>query len=193
MHMSKSLVPLLNRRGGRHILGLVATYVARCWTGDDVEIFFQNGLWVRRVGQYYFPDGLRCKNSLSRALRWRGGAEWYLSNAEDYWFRHYRPKKGDVILDIGAGHGEDTFAFSQAVGGEGSVIAIEAHPLSFRILHELCRLNGFSNTILLQAAVMDKVGTVSIVEANAWNFHSIDQKTSTLHWQGHSSITMHGK
>jgi len=47
--------------------------------------------------------------------------ERYLRDARDYWFHVYRPREGDVIVDIGAGRGEDVYAFSLGVGPKISV------------------------------------------------------------------------
>jgi len=40
-------------------------------------------------------------------------------------FHYFQPKKGDIVIDVGAGRGEDTLAFSQSVGKSGQVIAVE--------------------------------------------------------------------
>src|SRR5262245_5196542 len=65
-----------------------------------------------------------------------------LRDASDYWFHLYKPQAGDIIVDIGAGRGEDVYAFSQAVGETGHVIAVEPHPESFSILRRFCELHG---------------------------------------------------
>jgi tRNA G46 methylase TrmB len=74
------------------------------------------------------------------------------------------PQRGDVVIDVGAGRGEDTLTFSRAVGRTGRVIAIEAHPLSFKILQRFCLLNELSNVTLLPFVLLDKPGTVRLVE-----------------------------
>ena len=43
-----------------------------------------------------------------------------------------------AILDIGAGVGEDTLAFSKDVGPGGRVLSVEAHPGTFRMLEKTC-------------------------------------------------------
>jgi FkbM family methyltransferase len=134
-------------------------------TGPGVEIAYVNGLWTRQVGTNYFPDGLRFEYGYADFDAWKRQAEIYASDTSDYWFQHYRPQEGDVIIDVGAGHGEDTLTFSRAVGSTGRVIAIEAHPLSFAILKEFCRLNRLANVRPLQLALMDRPGTVRMAES----------------------------
>jgi len=174
MLLRRNIVQLLDRPGGRFILGMIATYLSRRYTGPYVEVFY-DGLWVNRVGPYYFPYGRRFNSYRSSFRRWKNQAKRYLSNAEEMWFRHYRPREGDVVIDIGAGQGEDILAFSQAVGKTGRVIAIEAHPLSFEILESFCCLNRLTNTTPLPVAVMEKSGTVSMDESEMWEANAVNQ------------------
>ena len=173
MLFSENFVKLLDRFGCRTVLGRAATRYAKRQTGIDVEIFFQNGLWTHRVEQHYFPDSVKFEYSHTNFSSWKFQAETYLLNAKDFWLRNCSLNEGDLVIDVGAGHGEDTFAFSQAVGETGHVIAIEAHPLSFRILKEFCILNGLTNITLLHTAIMDKSGLISITESDKWYSNSI--------------------
>jgi FkbM family methyltransferase len=80
-----------------------------------------------------------------------------------------------VIVDVGAGRGEDTLTFSRAVGRTGRVIAVEAHPLTFAILKNLCVLNGLTNVTAVQLALMDKPGSVQIVDSeSSWMENTIE-------------------
>jgi FkbM family methyltransferase len=98
----------------------------------------------------------------------------YVGWANEFWLRHYQPKEGDVIVDIGAGRGEDTLAFSRGVGNSGRVLAIEAHPPSFALLKRFCSLNGIANVTALHLALMDKPGTVRIKESESiWSENAI--------------------
>jgi FkbM family methyltransferase len=169
------LVRLLDRPGGRGILGRLATSIIRRNSGEDLEVRYLNGLWTRRVGSHFLPDGRKFEYRYEDFSAWKGQFDRYLSDAEDYWFQHYHPNEGDVIVDVGAGRGEDTFAFSRAVGKTGRVIAVEAHPLSFAILRSFCRLNGLTNVTPLHLALMDKPGVVRITESKwSWLENAID-------------------
>lgn len=92
----------------------------------------------------------------------------YLRDADDYWFHVYKPRPGDVIVDIGAGRGEDVYAFSRAVGPEGHVWAIEAHPESFRLLTEFCRENDLQNVTPLNYACVDKPASLQVETMQVW-------------------------
>ena len=162
----RALIRLLDRPGGRFLLGKIATKFLQRMSGPGVEIAYVGGLWTRRVGTDYFPDGLRFEYSYADFDAWKRQAEIYASDTRDYWFQHYGPHEGDVIIDVGAGRGEDTLTFSRAVGNTGRVIAIEAHPLSFAILKEFCRLNRLANVRPLKLALMDRPGTVRLAESD---------------------------
>jgi FkbM family methyltransferase len=79
---------------------------------------------------------------------------------ERLWFRHYHPVAGDVILDVGAGIGEDTIILSHAVTPSGRVIAIEPCPRVFRCLQKTVRLNGLTNVVVISCAVHSRDGVV---------------------------------
>lgn len=82
--------------------------------------------------------------------------------AERLWFHHYRPTAGDVIVDAGAGIGEDTIVFSRRLTPSGRVIAIEAHPRVYRCLEKTVRLNGLTNVTALRCALHSTDGELVI-------------------------------
>jgi FkbM family methyltransferase len=179
----KALIQLLDRPGGRFLLGRIATTAARRLVRGDVEIAYLEGMWTRRVGRDFLPDGSRFDYAYSDFEGWKRQMEMFASDTKDFWLQHYRPQEGDVVVDVGAGRGEDTLTFSRAVGAKGRVIAIEAHPASFAILQNFCRLNGLTNVTPVQIALMDKPGTVGMSESeSSWTENAIehDEGPSTI-------------
>lgn len=167
MSIRRSVVALLDRPGGRTILGQLGTRYARWLTGADVEAYYDD-FWFHRVGSHVFPDGPQFRHQRDAIERWSTQPSRYLNNAHDFWFRHSPPVEGEAVIDIGAGQGEDVLAFSQAVGKTGRVIAIEANPFSFDILQRFCRVNGFDNVTNLNTATMDQPGSVTIEHLDNW-------------------------
>jgi FkbM family methyltransferase len=166
----------------RASLARQATELARAaMPGVDVEVFW-DGMWIRRVGPDYFPD-----SDMFRAApnweRWAGQARKHLREAEDYWFHLYKPQAGDTIVDIGAGRGEDVFAFSRAVGPAGRVWAIEPHPVSFAALRRLCELNGLANVTALNCACMNRAADLQIETLPVWesNYVRAGQPSASSH------------
>jgi FkbM family methyltransferase len=164
------LVQLLDRPGGRFFLGMLKTWLERRHTGTDIRFSYYNGIWVHRIGLYGYPDGPKLSNYNRHSADL---ADQYLANAKEFWFKYYRPQKGDVIFDVGAGRGEDTLAFSREVKETGRVIAIEGNPGSFEILKYFCDLNRLTNVTLLQVAVMDKPGIVSMTLSEDWQENGV--------------------
>ena len=167
MSIRRNALALLDRPGGRTILGKLATLYARRMSSADVETYY-DGAWIHRVGSQFFPDGPRFQHDRDSLVRWKDEPARYLENAHDFWFRHLPPVEGEVVVDVGAGHGEDVIAFSQAVGKTGRVLAVEAHPASFEILRRFCALNRLDNVTCLHAAMMDRPGTVTFSDDGSW-------------------------
>jgi FkbM family methyltransferase len=91
--------------------------------------------------------------------------EMYVSMAvphEDDILKHFNPKKGDVVIDIGAAFGLYTISSSKQVGPNGKVIAIEAQHDCFEMLNRNTKLNRLTNITTLNYAVYSKETKVKI-------------------------------
>ncbi|HUE43398.1 MAG TPA: FkbM family methyltransferase [Candidatus Sulfotelmatobacter sp.] len=169
------MIQLLDRPGGRHLLGAVATQYFRKIAREEVAVAYIDGMWTRKVGRDFLPDGPRFQYRYDDFDRWKYQIAEYESAAREFWLRHYSPKNGDTILDVGAGRGEDTIAFSRAVGATGRIVAIEAHPTSFAILKNFCSLNRLRNVTVIERAMMDKPGIVHMTESqSSWTENTIE-------------------
>lgn len=114
--------------------------------------------------------------------------------------RHSELNSGDKVLVAGAGMGSEIWYFSQKVGRQGLVIAIEPDADAFRRLSKLVELLPFDNVKILKCAVTDKVGTAvlyapdsttvsnTIVKVSDSNFQSQTIETKTIE----SICKMHG-
>jgi len=92
------------------------------------------------------------------------------STVNDLWCYDYVLKQGDTVVDVGAGIGDDVVVFSKLVGKNGHVIALEAHPHTFRCLLKTIAANQLENVTALNFAVSDQGGEVCI--SNEENFLS---------------------
>jgi FkbM family methyltransferase len=145
-----------------------ATQLARAaLPGVDIEVLWDD-MWIRRVGPDYFPDPDMFSTAEPNWQRYAGQAAKHIRDADDYWFHVYKPQAGDLIVDIGAGRGEDVFAFSRAVGPTGRVIAIEPHPVSFASLQKFCLLNRLDNVTALNYACLDAPAELQIETLPVW-------------------------
>ena len=147
--------------------------------GVDIEVLWDE-MWIRRVGPHFFPDP-EMFAAEPKWERWRDQAAKHLRDADDYWFYLYKPQAGgEVIVDIGAGRGEDVFAFARIAT---QVIAIEPHPVSFRALKKFCEWNSLGNVCALNLACMDHPGELQIETLPVWesNYLREGPPTPTSH------------
>jgi FkbM family methyltransferase len=82
----------------------------------------------------------------------------------EYWCRFYTPREGDVVVDVGAGIGDDALVFSRLVGPTGRVIAIEAQPSTFHCLQETVSRSRLDNVTPVPNAIADRDGEVLITD-----------------------------
>ena len=62
-------------------------------------------------------------------------------------FSKYIPKKNDVILEFGAGIGNETLVMSKLIGPGGKIISLEPHPRVFDYLLKTISFNKLRNVI----------------------------------------------
>lgn len=179
MWIAEARAAELDSAGSQAELAAEATRLLRAAAGADIEIVFEDGLWMHRAGALWFPDGPEFGYADGCWAKWPERAAKFRRDAADYWFHVYQPRLGDVIVDIGAGRGEDVFAFSEAVGPEGTVWALEAHPGSFRLLERFCRKNGLTNVRLLNCAAMDRRGRLRVETLPVWESNFVHDGPAT--------------
>jgi FkbM family methyltransferase len=166
-----ALKRILDRPGGRLLLGLLMSFRLTVKLRRFTLVWWEEGTWVHR---------------------WRGAAipnpvvgaapppETLTAEARDIFLYGYVPQPGNIVFDVGAGIGETSLLFSWLVGNSGRVVAIEAHPQTFERLQHLCRLNRLDNVTPLHLAASDREGEVSISDDD-------DYITNTILRQGGST------
>ena len=162
MTARRAFIRTLDRPGGRWVLSALATWYARKKTGRDIAVWYDD-LWIRSLKpQIHVADTPSFEYFANDLLTFPALTQRIFEAPRDYWFYSYTPSSGDLIVDVGAGVGFDALLFSHAVGASGRVIAIEAHPKTFRSLQKFCELNQLTNTTCLQLAVVDRERDVYI-------------------------------
>ena len=74
--------------------------------------------------------------------------------------KYFKPKPGDIVVDVGAYIGTYTLMAAKRVKQKGLVIAIEPDPENFRLLLLNLSLNGIRNVIPIRVAVADVNGNI---------------------------------
>lgn len=146
---------LLKRRWLRPLLAPVASRLARRKGNGVQRIFCDDGIWMHQTSNGYFAY---------REVYVRLDLEQLDAFARSVFFWGDRPRAGDVIVDVGAGVGEEALTFSRAVGERGRVISIEAHPETFRCLQKLVQYNRLGNVTAIQQAVSEPSCELAAIE-----------------------------
>lgn len=76
----------------------------------------------------------------------------------------YIPKEGDVIINVGAGIGEEVNFFREKIEENGQLHNIEASPANYKKLELLCQKNNYFNCINHNCAISDSNGEMWIEE-----------------------------
>jgi FkbM family methyltransferase len=150
-------------------LGFLATHLARSQGKGVRKIFPDAGLWVHETEFGYFAYQQPYIRLDLRQLD---------EIARRNFFWRYTPKNGDVVIDVGAGVGEEAMTFSRAVGADGKLVCIEAHPMTYACLEALIRYNQLRNVIAIHCAVTDSSRAHAVIE------DSVDYLANRV---GHSS------
>src|SRR5690349_5658187 len=107
-------------------------------------LFKKNGLrldYFESVDDKFFIYGVDKKYFPSEKLNWYMHFGMLRATCEDICLYDYKAKPGDVIVDVGAGLGEEAIVLSEKVGKTGKIYSIEANPSVFKILKKVVELN----------------------------------------------------
>lgn len=178
MSVSDRVKSVLDQEPMRLVLAPIASLLARTRNKGVKRIFHDGEVWMHETSKGYFAyhhpfvrlDMGELHDSAERNFLWR-----------------YQPRPGDVIIDIGAGVGEETLSFSRAVGSRGKVVCIEAHPRTFRCLEKLVRYNQLVNVTCVHRAVAD-VGGDSVLIADSDTY--VGNRLSSTQGASVQTITM---
>lgn len=106
----------------------------------------RDGLWIHQQGDVmFFAPSLHTPT-----------LETITQLVDDQWCHGISLAEGDVVVDVGAGVGDETLVFSRRVGSTGRVIAIEAHPKTADCLERTVAFNRLENVSIFHEAACDK-------------------------------------
>lgn len=77
-----------------------------------------------------------------------------------------KPKKDQIIIDVGANVGYYTLNLSKKIGHNGKIISIEPDPQTFKILKKNCELNRLTNVELHNYAISDHDGLMNLFQSS---------------------------
>jgi FkbM family methyltransferase len=94
--------------------------------------------------------------------------------------KDYKPNKGDLVIDLGAGVGTETLFLYEHVGPEGIIYSIEASPDSYRKLNALCLRNRITNSVNCNVAISNFTGKIWIEETEKFEVNQVNLEKKGL-------------
>lgn len=153
----KSSLKLLQNARWKYVLALAATAGLTAKRLSPTVIYpDSDGDWVNRQRKAIFYN----RNYSSIPY------EEVQKELVDLWCHAFNIPRGATVIDIGAGVGDDVVILSKMVGPAGRIIAIEAHPQTFRCLRKTVSANGLTNVTALNLAISDRPGELSIEDSS---------------------------
>ena len=123
-------------------------------TRSRCSVRYDDGRWIHR-----YADGVVVNTMLGGLSAQRQDHA-----TRDVFLHDYQPGPGDVVVDVGAGVGDEVRLFSRLVGEYGRVVSIEAHPTTFQCLRRAVELNRLTNVTPLECAVVGTPGPVYLTD-----------------------------
>lgn len=153
--VASKIATYCNRQGLRWVSAAIifAVYLLK---GQKIKHTAFNktlGLWEYKIDDSFF---------LTKEPAWFSSRQYYLDVFKKYSGHFYLPQKGDTVIDIGAGVGEEVLPVSELIGSTGKAYAIEANPNTFGILKYYCASNRVTNVSLHNLAIAESSGEIFI-------------------------------
>jgi len=120
---------------------------------QDIYTFNDDQFYIYKVNDFFIPNEM-----LVEEISYQSQFE----KCRNESLFAYTPARGDTILDIGAGLGEETIYYSHLVGEPGQVYALEANPKVFEVLKKTIELNKLSNVSPDNVAIFSENGRVKL-------------------------------
>jgi FkbM family methyltransferase len=153
--LTNKILNALNRRGFYRTLAIIIYFMYKIKGRNISSVSFIRDLrvWEFQIdNMYYYSTG----------PGWSYDYQFLLDQFKKNLGYFYLPQEGDIVIDIGAGVGEETIVLSKLVGPTGKVLAVEAHPVTFKTLALNIQKNKLDNVILINKAISDASGRLFI-------------------------------
>lgn len=148
-----------------HFTTLIVSYIYmfldRILFKSKSKIYKNNGFWLHKTKFGLIPYFHPLFMSKIRI---------YENN--DYFFKFYKLKKKDVVLEFGSGIGNETLYISKKIGNQGKVFAFEPNNQIFNLLNATQKINNLKNVITLQAGLYKKNSKIGFDSNNIENWIS---------------------
>jgi FkbM family methyltransferase len=132
------------------------------WKKKRNEYFKEHGI----IWEHFIKMGHKIEMNGIKAIPRKDADDFQLLffNREPELKPHLELHKGETFLDVGANVGYHTLKAATAYGDDVKIIAIEAHPETYKALCRNIAYNGFKNVIAINKAVSDKKGVITLYD-----------------------------
>lgn len=126
---------------------------------DNVILIPYGNCWlaIKDDSRFFVPDPREGKQPLA---------------SEHSYECYFKMKRGDTVLDVGAGYGQFTIHAAKEVG-KGIVVAIEPEPKNLTSLHANVDENGLSNVYIVRKAVSNRKKKSKLYLGKGFGTHSL--------------------
>jgi FkbM family methyltransferase len=97
----------------------------------------------------------------------------YMSSSERSVLEVFKPKAGDIVVDVGTYIGRYTLIGSDYVGDAGLVIGIEASLHNYQITKRNVEINKAKNVVLVWAAASNREGMIKLYHAERPGWYNV--------------------
>ena len=153
-----------------YILSLVYVGYNNLTSKNKIKIWKENNYWIHLTSNGLIPYTHPLFNP-----------EKYSSENFEVFFEHYKPKKNDIILELGSGIGNETLFISKLIGAKGKIYSVEPFETIFNLLKETVNINNLQNVKIINKALYkekSKIGFYS--DQENWLGGKIDLNSKTL-------------
>jgi FkbM family methyltransferase len=152
MTVKRGVFRALDAPRRRWILELLGSVFVTVKRRQRCRVEYRDGVWLHHYRDVIIP-GPRVGGSTPKEI---------FDDIDDRFRYDYDPAEGDVIVDIGAGFGDEALPLSRIVGPRGRILSFEAHPRAFAGLQLMCQMNDLRNVETFNVALVDREQTLRI-------------------------------
>jgi len=172
------LIKYLDNNYGRLLLAIIFSIIQSFKNFGFYRIFYSKKLkfWIHTKGsKTIVVEGI--PNFSVSEKRMNAGTL-------KYFFKHYIPKNNDIIIEIGAGVGNDVYVINTFFDVETEIYAIEAHPQTFSKLETLVHRNRWTNVKCSNIAIVESKKEVWIQDSDNHSTNRINSVESGYRIEG---------
>lgn len=176
--IKSTFIKYLDNKHGRLLLAIIFSLIQSFKNVGFYRVFYSKKLkfWIHTKG--------------TRTLVIEGNPNFSVSDKRmkavtlKNFFKHYNPKPNDIIIDIGAGVGNDVFVINTCFGIETKIYAIEAHPQTFEKLKTLIQRNNWTNVICSNVAIVELRKELMISDTDNHSANRIGENEGAIKIEG---------